>query len=92
MLYVFDMINRDVLVLIENPTSKYMMVLPSYKTWTNLTEINEYSKRFLQKIDFENRISNVHFGKIEQFGFKFSADNRPWNIYSLNENDEIVLN
>lgn len=92
MLYVYDMINRYVLVLIENPTTKYMMVFPSYKNWTNLTEINEYAKRFLQKIDFENRISNVQFGKIEQFEFKFSANNRPWNIYSLNGNDEIVLN
>ena len=58
MSYPFDKINHYVLVLIES-TTIYMMVFPSYKTWTNLKEINEYAKRFLLKIDFENAIDDI---------------------------------
>ena len=93
--YPFDIIDRSqpqpyVLVLINNyadPTTKYMMVFPSYKTWTKLTEINEYTRRFLLKIDFENAIEDVQFGKIEEFETFVEDD---WNVYRLNRNDEIV--
>ena len=64
-----------------------MMVFPSYKTWTKLTEINEYARRFLLKIDFENAIEDVQFGKIEEFETFVKDD---WNVYRLNRNDEIV--
>lgn len=95
--YPFDKVNHYVLVLInsyvdpwKNPTTKYMMVFPSYKTWTNLKEINEYAKRFLLKIDFENAIDDIQYGKIELFETKLSADNKSWNVYRLDGNDEIV--
>ena len=87
--YPFDKVNHYVLVLID-PTTKYMMVFPSYKTWTNLKEINEYAKRFLLKIDFENAIDDIQYGKIELFETKLSTDNKSWNVYRLDGNDEIV--
>lgn len=89
MSYPFDKVNHYVLVLIE-PTTKYMMVFPSYKTWTNLKEINEYAKRFMLKIDFENAIDDIQYGKIELFETKLSTDNISWNVYRLDGNDEIV--
>jgi myosin-crossreactive antigen len=68
-------------------TAKYILAFPSYKKWTNLNEINEYAKRFLLEIDFENFFSKIQFGKFEQF--ESFVDNS-WDIYTLNGENKII--
>lgn len=93
-----DMSNRDILLLhmdywtpaVPSPkkwTARYILAFPSYRPWTNLTEINEYAKRFLLEIDFENFFSKIQFGKFEQF--ESFVDNS-WDIYTLNEVNKII--